>query len=90
MPLNTITPDDAEAATREFVDMITEDSHWRQDYYGPDDIAEDEAPPCDPTEYCGRCRPCHVLAFLTKAWEQPISLPSVRHPAGAQQIDIAA
>ena len=90
MSLHTITPADAEAAAREFVDMVTEDRDWRVNYYGPDDIAPEEVPPCDPTEYCGHCRPCHVLAFLTKAWEHPMKLPSIPHPAGAQRIDIAA
>ena len=90
MSLHTIAPDDAEAATREFVDMVTEDRDWRQNYYGPDETDTDQVPTCDPTEYCGRCRPCHVLAFFTKAWEQPIALPSIQHPAGAQRIDIAA
>ena len=90
MPLHTITPDAAEVAAREFVDMVTEESDWRQAYYAPDDIATDEVPPCDPTEYCGRCHPCQILAFLTKASEYSDSYRPYRHPAGAQLIDIAA
>ena len=85
MSLHTISPAAAEAAAREFVDIATDDSDWRDAYYHPDAIAADAVPPCSPTDYCGRCGPCHVLAFLTKAWQRPgQELPH------AQTIDIAA
>ena len=90
MPLNTVTPTAAEAAAREFVDMVIDESDWRETNYAPDHTATDEASPCDPTEYCGRCRPCQILAFLTKAWECPDSPQLSQHTTGAQEIDIAA
>ena len=44
----------------------------------------------DPTEYCGRCHPSQILAFLTKGSEHSDSYRPYQHPAGAQLIDIAA
>lgn len=85
MPLSTISPVDASASTREFVDLVTDESDWREAYYYSDHASADDSPPCGPTDYCGRCRPCHVLAFLTKAWQHP--KPGV---PGAKNIDIAA